>query len=132
MSMPMLRLVAITVIAAGATPALAFETKDLVGRWGVAAYFDAKDAASTRGAAAAACGQPYPIGQGRNGGATMYAAFTGKPEEVFVEGSRIASKAEGAYVRSLVTADAQSFTVRYTDPEADIRYGTMIFVRCRR
>ncbi len=115
-------------------PALALDTSELIGRWGVASYFAEKDAAATRTSAASACGQPYNIGRGRSGHPIMYSAFSGKPMEVVVQGDEIvnADGGDALDTRRILAADGSSMTLRYVSEEAAQRYGTMIFIRCRK
>ena len=118
----------------GTVSAHALETNDLVGRWGVAAYFTEKDAAATRVSAASACGQPYAISRGKGGNPVMYSAFTGKPAEVVIQGDRIVNADGGdpGNTKVILSADAGAMMLRYVSDEASLRYGTMVFVRCRR
>ncbi len=126
--------VALLCSGVGITSAYALETGDLVGRWGVAAYFAEKDAAATRASAASACGQPYTITRGKGGNPVMYSAFTGKPVEVTVQGDKIVNADGGDpnNTKTIVSADGGSMLLRYVSDEATLRYGTMVFVRCRR
>ncbi len=120
--------------ALGSRPALAMETNDLIGRWGVSSYFADKDAAAMRAAAASACGQPYVIARGKGGRPVMYAAFSGKRVEVVVQGDSIvnADGDDAMNTKTILAADARSMLLRYANEEANQRYGTMIFVRCGR
>lgn len=107
-------------------------TEDLVGRWGVASYFAAAQKEEITGRARSACSQPYVIGRGKAGGAVMFEAFQGKPVEVVVRGRQI-----GALVdpqdktnKDVVSWSGRVLELRYREPEAATKYGTMVFVRC--
>ena len=54
--------------AVGPTLPPAFPPRDLVGRWGLAAYHKEEDRARTEAAAARGCNQPYVITLGPSGG----------------------------------------------------------------
>lgn len=118
-------------LSAGA--ARAFDTADMIGRWGVASYFDEKDAARMTATASSACAQPYVINRGRNGGAVMFSAFQGRPVEVKVEGGRVkAMSGDDGEDKLLIRAEQKLFVLRCANGEAAQKYGAMIFVRCGR
>jgi hypothetical protein len=110
------------------------KTDDLIGRWGVAAYWNDADAARVTAQAKGFCSQPYVISKGKNGGAMMFEAFEGKPKEVIVQSNQIVS-ADGSGRNS--TKAVQSWTgntlvFNYVDEEPRRKYGNMVFVRCGR
>jgi hypothetical protein len=106
---------------------------DLVGRWGVAAYWNISDAQPTTQRARAACNQPYVITRGPKGGAVMFEPFDGKRREMVISGRQIMA-AEGADNRTTKTIqswDGQVMVFTYDDDEAKRKYGNMVFARCR-
>jgi hypothetical protein len=121
-------------ILLGASPAGAQTAQDLIGRWGVAAYWKAEDAAKVQAAARSACSQPYSIARGPNGGAVMFESFEGRPREMQVGGGRITPfSGGGERLAKEITAWTGSMLVfNYIDEEAKRKYGNMVFVRCGR
>jgi hypothetical protein len=110
------------------------KTDDLVGRWGVAAYWNESDAAKVTAQAKGFCSKPYVISKGKNGGAMMFEAFEGKPKEVLVQSGQIipvdgSSKNTTKVIQSW---NGSTLVMNYTDDEAKRRYGNMVFVRCGR
>jgi hypothetical protein len=118
-------------------PPVAVDVALLPGKWGLASYRDEKDRVRTEAEAKSACGNPYVVGQGSQGGVVMHLPDQAQPTEVFVK----------------VTADGRSFIgprgspglkedrvvmyfqgsvliTEWLDPGARERYGTMVFVRC--
>ncbi len=127
---PILGFIAL-LLSAGALHA--FDTADMVGRWGVASYFEEKDAARMAVVASSACVQPYVINKGAKGGAVMFSAFQGRPVEVKVEGDRVrALSGDDGEDKLLIRAEQRLFVLRYANGEAAQKYGAMIFVRCGR
>jgi hypothetical protein len=117
-----------------APAAVAQASGDLVGRWGVAAYWNAGDAQPMTQRARAACSQPYVISRGPKGGAVMFEPFDGKRREVQISGRQIVA-ADGADSRTTKTIqswDGQVMVFTYDDEEAKRKYGNMVFVRCGR
>jgi hypothetical protein len=113
--------------------AQAQSSADLVGRWGVAAYWNPSDAQPTTQRARAACNQPYVITRGAKGGAVMFEPFDGKRREMVITGRQIVA-AEGADSRTTKTIqswDGQVMVFTYDDDEAKRKYGNMVFARCR-
>lgn len=121
-------------LAAAASPALAQSASDLVGRWGVAAYWNDSDAQRITAQARGFCSQPYTIGAGRNGGAMMFEAFEGRQREFTVSGGRIVPLEGGnsRLVKNIVSWNGQVLVFRYADEEAGRKYGNMVFARCGR
>ncbi|MFM9974250.1 MAG: hypothetical protein ACKVON_06705 [Beijerinckiaceae bacterium] len=124
----------LTVAAASAAMAQsAPRTEDLIGKWGVAAYWSEADAARTIAQAKSFCNQPYVITKGRNGGAMMFEPFDGKPREVKAEGGRIAA-ADGSAgaVKTVTSWNGSTLVLNYVEDEPKRKYGNMVFVRCGR
>jgi hypothetical protein len=110
---------------------------EIVGRYGYAAYHDAKDRNRTEANARGQCKQPFVIGQGTAGGVVMPLADTPQPQELRLKGSQggkdyIGPPGEtpGPQDREIVSFDGRVLVLKYVDPEIDGRYGTGVFVRC--
>jgi hypothetical protein len=110
---------------------------ELVGRWGLASYLDAKDRARTEAAAKAQCKNPYVIGAGTHGGVIMHLADQATPQELDLKGSPggtnyigPAGPAGGNQDREIVSFDGRVMITRFIDKDAATRYGTMVYVRC--
>jgi hypothetical protein len=112
----------------------ALKTEDLVGRWGVAAYWNDSDAAKITAQAKGFCNQPYVITKGRNGGAVMFEAFEGKPSEVTVQSGQIVSVAGTTRNTNKIIQswNGSTLVMNYADEEAKRKYGNMVFVKCSR
>jgi hypothetical protein len=110
---------------------------EIVGRYGYAAYHDAKDRNRTEANARGQCKQPFVIGQGSAGGVVMPLADTPQPQELRLKGSAAgkdyigpAGETPGPQDREIVSFDGRVLILKYVDPEIDGRYGTGVFVRC--
>lgn len=121
----------------GTTTGIAITAADLVGDWGLASYRNEADRARTETAAKAACGNPYTVAPGRNGGAMMYLADQTKPSEVFVKTSPDGQTYIGPQGLPAAKGDRQvmdynqtTLVTEWLDAAVRERYGTMIFVRC--
>lgn len=111
--------------------AQSLRTEDLIGRWGVAAYWSDADAARIAAQARSYCGQPYVIGRGANGAARMFEAFEGKPQDVVVQGGQIvAVGGSPRAAKAIQRWDGTTLVFNYVDEEAKRKYGNMVFVRC--
>ena len=107
------------------------------GNWGLPPPNEA-DRARTEKEAKSACGNPYVIGTGPNGGVTMYLADQAQPSEVFIKVARNGQVFIGPrgpagmpQDRVVVSFDNGNVLVSdWVDPSARERYGTMVFVRC--
>jgi hypothetical protein len=116
----------------------AFPPKDIVGRWGLAAYHKEEDRARIEAAAANQCRQPYVITLGPNGGVMMHLADQATPEELRLKGApggKTYIGPEGdppgsAQDREVLSFDGRILILRWLDPEVQGRYGTMVYVRC--
>jgi hypothetical protein len=119
-------------MASGAS-AQSLKTDDLVGRWGVAAYWNESDAARVTAQARSFCNQPYVISRGANGAARMFEAFEGKPQDVLVQGGQIvAANGSTRTSKAVQRWDGTTLVFNYIDEEARRKYGNMVFVRCGR
>jgi hypothetical protein len=110
---------------------------ELVGRWGLASYHKPDDRARTEKAARSQCRNPYVIGKGQNGGVIMHLADEATPQELRLKGSRSGKNyigpegpAGGDQDREIVSFDGRVLTTRFLNPDANSRYGTMVYVRC--
>ncbi len=132
-------LIAATVLALLPSQAMAFDAGELAGRWGLASYFREADAAKVAAAAAAQCGAPYIIARGPNGGAMLHRPDETTASEHVVRKSWSGktsigptSDTSGARDREVVSYDGNRLVLRWLDASVAGRYGTMVFVRCRR
>ncbi len=110
---------------------------EIVGRWGLAAYHKPEDRARTEAAAKGQCKQPYVIGQGTSGGVIMHLPDEATPQELRMKGSQSGKNyigpegpAGGEKDREIVSFDGRVLQTRFIDPDANSRYGTMVYVRC--
>jgi hypothetical protein len=110
---------------------------EIVGRWGLAAYHKPEDRARTENAARGQCKQPYVIGKGPTGGVIMHLADEATPQELRLKGSQSGKNyigpegpAGSEKDREIVSFDGRVLTTRFIDPDANSRYGTMVYVRC--
>lgn len=125
-------LVMMPVASAGAQSA-----DQLVGRWGLAAYFRESDAAKVTAAARGFCNQPYIIARGPNGGVMLNQPDQPQKSEHVIAGSFTgrttigpASDTSGAKDREFVSFQPNQFVLRWLEPTVANRYGVMVFVRC--
>jgi hypothetical protein len=110
---------------------------EIVGRWGYAAFHDAKDRKRTEANARGQCRQPYVIGQGPTGGVMMYLADSSQLQELRLKGSPSGKdyigppgQTPGPQDREIVSFDGRVMVLKFVDPEVDSRYGTGVYVRC--
>ena len=128
-------IMALAIIAAPGA-ALAFEAGELVGKWGLAAYFEDKDAGQTEAAAHAQCHAPYVIARGRTGGVMLHLPDERKTTEMQVKASLGTvyigppGEAGGKADRQVLRFDGRTLVLKWLDPEVAHRYGIMVFVRC--
>jgi hypothetical protein len=116
----------------------AFPPKDLVGRWGLAAYHVESDKPRIEAAAQQACGNPYVITLGPSGGVMMHLADQSTPTELALKGAPggktyIGPREDppgGAQDRLVEQFDGRILITRWVDKEVQGRYGTMVYVRC--
>jgi hypothetical protein len=110
---------------------------EIVGRWGLASYQNPADRPRTEVAAKAQCKQPYVIGAGSSGGVIMHLADQPTPQELRLKGSPSGKNyigppgpAGGEQDREIVSFDGRVLVTRFTDKDAAVRYGNMVYVRC--
>jgi hypothetical protein len=124
---------AVAMLVCSAAHAQSPRTEDLVGRWGVAAYWNDADAAKTTAQAKSFCNQPYVISKGSDGTARMFEAFEGKPQDVMIRGSQIvAVNGSPRATKAIQSWNGNTLVFNYVDEEAKRKYGNMVFVRCGR
>jgi hypothetical protein len=128
-----LAIAALSLFAVAPAVAQSPRTEDLVGRWGVAAYWKAEDAAKIQAAAKSACSQPYSITRGPTGGVMMFESFEGRPREMMVRGSQIvAASGDARQTKDITSWNGSTMVFNYVDDEAKRKYGNVVFVRCGR
>jgi hypothetical protein len=110
---------------------------EIVGRWGLASYQNPADRARTEAAAKLQCKQPYVIGAGSSGGVIMHLADQATPQELRLKGSPSGKNyigppgpAGSEQDREIVSFDGRVLVTRFTDKDAAVRYGNMVYVRC--
>jgi len=116
----------------------AFPPKDLVGRWGLAAYHVESDKPRIEAAAQQACSNPYVIALGPSGGVMMHLPDQSTPSELALKGAPGGKTYIGpredppgsAQDRLVEQFDGRILITRWIDPEVQGRYGTMVYVRC--
>jgi hypothetical protein len=120
-----------------ATPNVAVTSTELEGSWGLASYRNEADKPRTEAEAKGACGNPYVIGKGANGGVMMHLADQTQPQEVFLkvgaDGNVFIGPRGPAGVkqdRHITSFAGGVLIAEWMDPSAKERYGTMLFVRC--
>jgi hypothetical protein len=120
-----------------AVPIVTLSASDLPGRWGLASYRVETDRARTETEAKSACGNPYQIEAGANGGAMMHLADQSTPSEVFVKTDSSGRVFIGPSGPPAVQQDRQVMSyengvliAEWLDPGVRERFGTMLFVRC--
>lgn len=123
--------------AVTATPNVAVSSAELEGNWGLASFHRETDRRRTEAQAKAACGNPYVIGKGANGGVVMHLADQAQPQEIFLKVAGDGNVFLGPRGAAGMKQDRQvtSFaggvlTTQWVDPGAQERFGTMVFVRC--
>jgi hypothetical protein len=113
--------------------AQSIRTEDLIGRWGVAAYWNDSDAAKITAQARGFCSQPYVISKGADGSARMFEAFEGRPQDVVIKGSQIvATNGSERATKAIQSWNGSVLVFNYVNQEARRKYGNMVFVRCGR
>lgn len=126
-------IVPLLLLAAAPASAQSLRTEDLIGRWGVAAYWSEADAAKTTAQAKGFCSKPYVVSRGANGAARMFEAFEGRPQDVTVQGNQIvAVDGSPRAAKAIQRWDGATLVFNYVDEEAKRKYGNMVFVRCGR
>jgi hypothetical protein len=123
--------------APAALPA-SIPARDLIGRWGLAAYHKDADRGRTETAARGQCRQPYVIGAGTRGGVLMHLADQAQPTELALKGGPDGKNyvgpadepAGGERDREILSFDGRVLVLRWISPEIAGRYGTSVYVRC--
>jgi hypothetical protein len=120
-----------------ATPNVAVTTTEIEGSWGLASYRNEADRPRTEAEAKSACGNPYVVARGPNGGVMMHLADQTSAQEVFLkvgaDGNVFVGPKGPAGVkqdRHIVSFTGGVLVADWMDPSAKERYGTMLFVRC--
>jgi len=110
---------------------------EIVGRWGLASYQNPADRPRTEAAAKSQCKQPYVIGAGSSGGVIMHLADQATPQELRLKGSPGGKNyigppgpAGAEQDREILSFDGRVLVTRFTDKDAGVRYGNMVYVRC--
>ena len=135
-----------TDIAGGATvptlvippgPPVAVDVALLPGKYGLASYRDEKDRARTQAEAKSACGNPYVIAAGSQGGVLMHLPDQAQPTEVFVKTTPNGQSVIGPrgaiglpQDRVVMYFQGGVLITEWVDPSVKERYGTMLLVRC--
>jgi len=120
-----------------AIPTVTLSATDLPGGWGLASYRVETDRARTETEAKGACGNPYKIEPGANGGVMMHLADQSTPSEVFVKTDSSGRVFIGPSGPPAVQQDRQVMSfengvlvAEWLDAGVRERFGTMVFVRC--
>ena len=115
-----------------------FSRERLIGRWGVASFHTDKDRPRTEREAKAQCSLPYTIAKGPTDGVMMHVADDPKLHELRLKGGVAGRTYLGFEAppgdpqdREIVSATDNLITMRFVDPDANRRYGTFVYVRCR-
>ncbi len=119
------------------TPAAQVDIAALPGDYGLASHHKAEDRERTIEQAKIACGNPYKIGAGSNGGVLMHAAGQNQPTEIFLkvgqDGRSFLGPKGPAGVpqdRLIVSYEDGVLITDWLDQGARSVYGTMIYVPC--
>ncbi|MGL4241914.1 MAG: hypothetical protein ACRCTI_12450, partial [Beijerinckiaceae bacterium] len=111
--------------------------EQLVGRWGVASFRDEKDRRRVEAQARAQCRLPYNITLGPTDGVMMHVADDSKLLELRLKGASDGKTYLGTESppgdwqdREVVSLNEREIVLRFVDPDAGNRYGTMVYVRC--
>jgi hypothetical protein len=109
----------------------------LVGSWGVASYRQEKDRKRTEAMAKSHCTQPYVIKKGPTDGVLMHVADDPELYELTLKGSPsgktylgFAAPPGDVSDREVVFFSDREVILRFVDPDANTRYGDMVYVRC--
>lgn len=115
-----------------------FARERLIGRWGVVSFHDEKDRRRTETEARAQCSQAYAITKGPTDGVMMHVADDPKRYELRLKGDAAGRTYLGFEAppghpqdREILSSTDSLITMRFVDPDANRRYGTFVYVRCR-
>jgi len=118
-------------------PPVVVDVALLPGKYGLASYRDEKDRARTEAEARRACGNPYIIAAGSQGGVLMHLPDQAQPTEVFIKmtpDGRAVIGPKGAIGlpqdRVVLYFQGGILITDWVDPGVKERYGTMLLVRC--
>jgi hypothetical protein len=124
-------------VGAPASYAPSVQAGQIVGRWGLASYYNEVDRPRIETAARDQCKQPYLINKGRSGGVIMHLADKREPEELRMKGAAGGKTfigpegdAGGELDREIISFNDNVLVLRWVDPEVAGRYGTMVYARC--
>ena len=119
------------------SPAQQVDIAALPGDYGLASYHKAEDRDRTIEQANIACGNPYNIGSGSNGGVLMHAAGQNQPTELFLKVGQDGQSylgpegpAGSSQDRRIVSYENGVLITDWVDQGARSVYGTMIYVPC--
>jgi hypothetical protein len=119
-------------------PSITITAAELPGSWGLASYRNEEDRDRTEAEAKSACGNPYKIGKGPNGGVMMYLADQTELSELFIKVDEqgwtyIGPQGDSGTSEDRVVTYYQDdvMITEWVDAGVRERYGTMVFVRCR-
>src|SRR5690242_2881554 len=119
--------------APSVTP-IAITVDEIVGKWGLASYRDAKDLDRTTAEARKACANPYTVTKGPGGGVMMHLADQPVASEVVLKPAadgRVFLGPQGKPAdkrdRLILSYENGVMVTQWVDPDAATRYGTMVF-----
>ncbi len=109
----------------------------MVGKWGMASYRQEKDRNRVEAQARDQCKLPYTITRGPTDGVMMHVADDAKLYELRLKGASNGKTYLGLEAppghpqdREIISMSNKMMVMRFSDPDADNRYGTFIYVRC--
>lgn len=112
--------------------------EQLVGSWGTASYREDKDKKRVEAQARAACKLPYPIKLGPSDGVMMHIADDPKLYELRLKGGSDGKTYLGLEAppgdfndREILSINEREIVMRFVDPDANARYGTVVYERCK-
>lgn len=118
-------------------PPVVVDVALLPGKYGLASYREEKDRARTEAEARRACGNPYVIAAGSQGGVLMHLPDQAQPSEVFIKTTPDGRAVIGPrgpvglpQDRVVLYFQGGILITDWVDPGVKERYGTMLLVRC--
>jgi hypothetical protein len=112
-------------------------SETMVGKWGMASYRQEKDRNRVEAQARDQCKLPYTITRGPTDGVMMHVADDAKLYELRLKGASNGKTYLGLEAppghpqdREIISMSNKRMVMRFSDPDADNRYGTFIYVRC--
>lgn len=122
---------------AGAARPSPYPVEKLVGAWGMSSYRQDKDRKRTEAMARVQCKLPYVIKKGPTDGVMMHVADDAKLYELTLKGSASGKTYLGFNSppgdpadREILSFSDNLIVMKFVDPDADNRYGKVIYVRC--